>query len=193
MSALGQKQTCALHHVMSASPPKATAKADSRKRSCPLYPLWKLYSRSDDAVCIQSTYRRLCGCLPKVVRIGKVSYINYETEGFSEEYVFNYIMHKRKSFEHERELRAVFWTMDTAAGAEPLKEQIESSGLQIKVNLNELIETVFVSPSAAPWFASLVVAMTKKCGFDFPVKHSGLDAKPLYWTFRSMTRSHPCR
>ena len=38
MSALGQKQTCAMHKPMSALPPIATAKADSRNRSCLLYP-----------------------------------------------------------------------------------------------------------------------------------------------------------
>src|SRR5262249_6783702 len=38
MSALGQKQTFALHQLMSALPPLATAKADTRKWSCPLYP-----------------------------------------------------------------------------------------------------------------------------------------------------------
>src|SRR5580765_3404637 len=37
MSALGPKQTYALHKGMSALPPIATAKADSRKRSCLLY------------------------------------------------------------------------------------------------------------------------------------------------------------
>src|SRR5262245_28820261 len=36
MSALGQKRTCAPHQRMSALP--TTAKADSRKRSCLLYP-----------------------------------------------------------------------------------------------------------------------------------------------------------
>jgi len=38
MSALGQKQTYAVQQVMSALPPIATAKADIRTRSCPLYP-----------------------------------------------------------------------------------------------------------------------------------------------------------
>src|SRR5262249_48607493 len=38
MSALGQKQTYAMQKAMSALPPIATAKADIRKRSCPLYP-----------------------------------------------------------------------------------------------------------------------------------------------------------
>src|SRR5262245_2995910 len=38
MSALGQKQTCAVQKAMSALLPIATAKADTRKRPCPLYP-----------------------------------------------------------------------------------------------------------------------------------------------------------
>jgi len=38
MSALGQKQTYAVHKAMSALPPIATAKADIRKWSCLLYP-----------------------------------------------------------------------------------------------------------------------------------------------------------
>src|SRR4030095_13523186 len=38
MSALGQKQTYAPQKAMSALPPIATAKADSRKSSCLLYP-----------------------------------------------------------------------------------------------------------------------------------------------------------
>src|SRR5215510_10742662 len=37
MSALGHKRTFAMHKLMSALPPIATAKADIRKRSCPLY------------------------------------------------------------------------------------------------------------------------------------------------------------
>jgi hypothetical protein len=38
MSALGQKQTRAVQQSMSALSPIATAKADSGKGSCPLYP-----------------------------------------------------------------------------------------------------------------------------------------------------------
>ena len=39
MSTLGHKPAFRSAIVMSALPPIATAKADSRKRSCPLYPL----------------------------------------------------------------------------------------------------------------------------------------------------------
>jgi len=46
------------------------------------------------------------------VLIGEVNYINYETQGFAISNAMNFIMHKRLSFAHERELRAIFWEMD---------------------------------------------------------------------------------
>jgi len=47
MSALGQKRTYAVHQLMSALPPIATAKADFRKSSCLLYPRKRTCSALD--------------------------------------------------------------------------------------------------------------------------------------------------
>src|SRR5258708_4109608 len=126
--------------------------------------MWKLYSSSNEAVCIQSTYRRLRQSLPQCVSIGEVNYINYETEGFPIANWFNFIMHKRLSFAHERELRAIFWESDGRPDAQPYKAQIEPSGLAMEVDLSALIERVHISPAAASWFANVVDAMTAKCG-----------------------------
>jgi hypothetical protein len=142
--------------------------------------MWKLYSGSNEAVCVRSTYRRLRLCLPKCVFIGEVKYLNYETEGFSVTNAFNFIMHKRVSFAHERELRAIFWEIDGTPEAQPYKARIEEAGLAISVDLPALIEQVYVSPTAAPWFAKIVDAMTIKCGFAFQVSQSSLAASPLY-------------
>jgi hypothetical protein len=136
--------------------------------------MWKLYSSSNEAVCIRSTYRRLRRCLPQCVFVGEVSYIDYETGGFSLGKVFNAIMHKRLSFAHERELRAIFWEQDGIPDAQPYKPQIDDSGLAMEVDLPALIERVYVSPTAAPWFADLVRAMTKKYELAFPVDQSVL-------------------
>src|SRR5262249_60703731 len=46
MSALGHKRTCAAQKGMSALRPIATAKADIRKRSCPLYPRKRTFTLS---------------------------------------------------------------------------------------------------------------------------------------------------
>jgi hypothetical protein len=140
--------------------------------------MWKLYSTSNEAVCVRSTYRRLRQCLAHNVMIGEVSYINYDTQGFAADNGLNFIMHKRLSFSHERELRAIVW--DMAGDAQSYKARIEPSGLAIEADLSALIERVYVSPTAAPWFNNLVGAMTKKCGYEFPVRQSVLAEAPLY-------------
>ena len=142
--------------------------------------MWKLYSSSNEAVCVRSTYRRLRQSLPQCVFVGEVNYINYETEGFAPGNGFNFIMHKRLSFAHERELRAMFWEMHGIPEAQPFKTQIEPTGLAMEVDLSALIDRVYISPAAAPWFAKLVESMTVKSGFDFPISQSALAEGPLY-------------
>jgi hypothetical protein len=70
--------------------------------------------------------------------------------------------------------------MDGTPEAQPYKAQIEPSGLAVEVDLPALIERVYVSPTAAPWFGNLVKAMTTRCGYAFPVSQSALAAEPLY-------------
>jgi hypothetical protein len=142
--------------------------------------MWSLYLRSNEGVCIQSTYRKLRSGLPKFVHIGEVDYIDYEIEAFSIDNAFNFIMHKRKSFEHERELRAVFWEMDGTPDAEPYKTKIEPAGLWIDVDLQSLIETVRISPAAEPWLASVIQEATAKYDLNVPVLQSALAGSPLY-------------
>lgn len=69
--------------------------------------MWKLYSRTEEAICIQSTYKRLRDCIPDI-HIGTVQYIDYEYDKIPEWNIFYPFMYKRKSFEHEQELRAVY-------------------------------------------------------------------------------------
>ncbi|QBR72188.1 hypothetical protein CU048_13940 [Beijerinckiaceae bacterium] len=142
--------------------------------------MWNLYLRSNEGVCIQSTYRRLRSCLPQCVFIGEVNYIDYETEGFSASNGFNFIVHKRKSFEHERELRAVFWEVDGTPDAQPYKMKIEPAGLSIEVDLLSLIETVHISPAAETWLARVIQDVTTKYDLHIPILQSALAESPLY-------------
>ena len=43
--------------------------------------------------------------------VGMVSYIDYESETFSDDNVLNYVIHKRRSFEYEKEVRAMRWLL----------------------------------------------------------------------------------
>ena len=74
--------------------------------------MWSLYLKNKDGVAIQTTFKGLADSYKKTkeyITIGQVNYIDYDQEGFSIGNVFHPIFHKRKSFEHEKELRATIW------------------------------------------------------------------------------------
>ena len=72
--------------------------------------MWKLYTNSSEAVCIQSTYETLERLLRyKVRRVDAVSYVDYDTDWMPEGDILMPLLHKRKSFEHEREVRAIIY------------------------------------------------------------------------------------
>ena len=50
----------------------------------------------------------------------------------------------------------------------------------LPVDLDVLIESVFVSPMAETWFKALVVDVLQKYGLNKEVFHSALDDKALY-------------
>lgn len=52
--------------------------------------------------------------------------------------------------------------------------------MTLSVELEELIDSVFVSPMAEPWFKGVVEDVMKKYGVNKEVLHSGLDSKALY-------------
>lgn len=136
--------------------------------------MWKLYARTEEAICIQSTYERLRHCLPNKVYIGQVKYIDYEREYIPEGNLFWPFMHKRRSFEHERELRAVTVLWPRESGALP------ESGIWVRVDLNHLIEKIYVAPAAPPWFSDLASKVVARYALDKPVIQSSLNAEPFY-------------
>ncbi len=73
--------------------------------------MWKLYLKSDEGIAVQSTYNKLLNSMHDsndfMLLVGAVNYIDYNKEVIPFGNAFYPYIHKRKSFEHERELRAV--------------------------------------------------------------------------------------
>jgi len=154
--------------------------------------MWKLYARSNEAVAIQSTYQVLHSCLPANTYVGEVQYIDYETDYLAEDHEFRAYMHKRMSFEHERELRAMIYIPsddpnDCLRSHIPVNDQearvgepVGDVGRAVAVNLNELVEHVYVAPTSPAWFYDLVVRVMNKYELNKPLTNSALDAKPMF-------------
>lgn len=144
--------------------------------------MWKLYLKSEEGIAIQSQYVKLKNSIirDEPFYLGLVNYIDYERDIIPESNILSPFVHKRKSFEHEREVRALImkwpitenglnWDLETMAG-----------GVGIKVELRALIEKVYVAPGTPTWFADLVHTVIGKYGFQFDIVHSNMDATALF-------------
>ena len=144
--------------------------------------MWKLYASTNEAIAIQSTYARLHACLTAQIYVGKVHYINYETEFIPENNALYPFVHKRKSFDHEQELRAVMneHPPDGSDGPVEIGMPNPERGKLVNIDLKNLVEQIYVAPTAPVWFTELVGKITKKYGFEIAVTSSLLDKKPVF-------------
>lgn len=141
--------------------------------------MWKLYLQSNEGIAIQSTYNRFCQCFQAAnesIYIGKVDYVDYESDWIPEGNAFSPFLFKRKSFEHEREIRAII--DDSTIDQENRELPRFEIGTNIHVDLNILIENVYVSPTSPKWFKDLVSSILSKYELNRDVIQSTLYQSP---------------
>lgn len=139
--------------------------------------MWRLYSRTNEAVAIRTTYAALCKALPDYVDVGLVQYIDFESEWVPETNTLWPFFYKRESFEHEREVRVVL--QDGKHGnAWPFREN-EDLGKLVQVDLEAVVKAVIVAPTSPAWFRDLVSSVTSRYAYQFSVSQSSMDAEPV--------------
>jgi hypothetical protein len=154
------------------------------------YAMWKLYDVTGKGVAIRTTARRL-----KAALIGEhlpplsgaqVQYVDHATTFIPETNLYFPYVHKRLSFSHENEYRLPgLWVPqllkvdedDTAGRREP---DIPPPFLRERVNVQQLIEAVYVSPDSPEWVARVVSEVTHSYVLELEVRHSDLAADPVY-------------
>lgn len=144
--------------------------------------MWKLYVSANEGIAIQSTYAKLRDSLIDEIDVflGVVTYIDYETQSIDGGNFLAPFVHKRLSFKHETEIRAVIPenpinTLPIDFSATPA-----DPGKQIRVDLEKLVEKIYVAPSSPPWFSELTEAAVKRYGYVFEVVPSDLDKRPMF-------------
>ncbi|MEM1300681.1 MAG: hypothetical protein AAGH68_15515 [Pseudomonadota bacterium] len=130
--------------------------------------MWQLYSTSSESVAIQSTFSKLAACLPDDALLATVEYLDFDVDVAPRHNTFQNIVRKRKSFAHEQELRALIWTrvetperVSKGEASGRLLSVLER-GLQVSVDLSDLVETIRVNPRAPAWFLDVVTDLTHR-------------------------------
>jgi len=147
--------------------------------------MWSQYLKTQEGIAIQSSYRRLSESLERYndfdVHIGMVNYIDYELDTIPLGNIIAPVMCKRKSFEHERELRAVIWTIEHGKNDWGAANRFKDvPGLYVTVNIAKLVERVFVAPTAPVWVRELIDSLIKRFGYSIPVVQSSLAESAFY-------------
>lgn len=132
--------------------------------------MWKLYTKNlKKAIAIKTTFYGLCTALKKEsnIQIGRVNYLDYSTRilGLNESFWF-----KRKSFEFEKEVR-VFQPHFSNDGV---------FGRLVNVDIEKLIDNIYISPLADKRFYSQVVKQLEKYEINKGVNFSSLIEKPFF-------------
>jgi hypothetical protein len=145
--------------------------------------LWKLYSENEyETIAIQSTFGKLKSELSSSQYRIHISKIHYDPENAGTPIPGNptgksftgidKITYKRKSFEHEKELRTFIYDADDEIKAIESKYEVEQlkiqrpNNIRIKINPSKLIENVYVGPFSKDWFVKLVENVSCKFGID---------------------------
>lgn len=139
--------------------------------------MWDLYGKTNEAVAIETEYNILSNALPAKVHLGLINYIDYEKDVIPEGNILHPFAYKRKSFEHEKEARAVL--TDFFISEDQIKPN-ELPGININVDFNNIIKKVYVSPTAPSWFKELVSNIAQKYELSAPVTQSKLYSNPPY-------------
>ena len=145
--------------------------------------MWKLYSGNGEGIAIKTTYCSLKESLTgqEQVFIGKVNYVDYDTTVIRQNDTVAPFIHKRRGFEHEREVRAIIrkpHVVDNQIIADG--PDICNVGIYHDVDIDTLVQEVFVPPYAEDWFRELVQTTAENYGLQAPVNKSSLSSLPVW-------------
>ena len=158
--------------------------------------MWEKHHMRSSGVAIKTNMKNLKDSLPckPDVFIGKIKY-EFETPNTSDtldaHVIYSALFYKRRSFEHENEVRAIidnsqlidklFKGKRYVSREELIKldfPEISEKGNKLKIDVATLISKVVTSPYTDQWVADTVKSIVRKYGYKFNVCRSNILDKP---------------
>lgn len=137
--------------------------------------MWRLYAREHDGIAIKTMFSHLRDALvgDESVHVSRIQYRDYRTDSIPFGNGLLPYLHKRISFRHEQEVRAL--TLHASG-----KDKPSPSGLHHEVDLEKLVGEIVVAPFAQRWFVDLVRSLAGRYGLGDRVRMSDLSDTPTF-------------
>lgn len=142
--------------------------------------MWDIYQREGRGVAIRSTWGALTSSISaeRDVFGARVKYVDYQKTFIPERNAFDAFLYKRESFSHEREVRLLMMTgLDGPQSSNPPEPEVPV--LPVAVDLERLVQGVFVAPDSPQWIGDVVEKVTARYGYGFDVRQSDLAKDPI--------------
>lgn len=136
------------------------------------YAMWKIYAKGTYGLAIQTTYERLKQCFGvtgQPVFIGKVDYDDCEISLLNDS--LEPFLHKRKIYAYENEVRCCY-VIPEENNAFNWEAQDTNNGVFIDVDLDMLIERIYISPYSPKWINDIVAGINDKFNIHKEIVHS---------------------
>lgn len=139
------------------------------------FAMWQIFTQNSEGLAIQSTIGRIQDSLHLENQfeqhVGEVNYIDYKKEYIPFDDDFFPFLFKRKSFQYEREVRIISNLSQHNLNI--------NEGVKIDVDINKLIEKIYIHPKSENWYKNLVIQLVKQLGFNFTIEKSDLESDIL--------------
>ena len=144
--------------------------------------MWRLYAKERDGIAIKTTFKALSQSFlcKDPVYVGRVQYVEYEQTFIPENDAFAPFLHKRKSFEHEQEVRALIWLLPRFTEQIDLDKAPHDIGTYYDVDLSILIQEIVIAPYADDWFTDLVKSIVSRYDINIPLTKSRMSDPPIW-------------
>lgn len=132
--------------------------------------MWEQYAQKNEGLAIVSTFKKLNDAFRKNVdykiHFKHVKYIDYSNIKKPSTDPVKPFAYKRKSFEHEKEVRAIIHCVE--------KKNNKEKGVLVPIGINKIIDKIYVAPYAEDWIVDLVNNLIEKYELNVPVIKSRL-------------------
>lgn len=137
--------------------------------------MWDIYSRTNESVAVQSSFLKLKDEVKNQTFLSSVGYIDYENQFIPQGNMIYHCLFKRMSFSFEQEFKVISYDMP-----KHMNEEEPVSYKQVNINLENLIENIYISPDAPGYFEDLISSISDKYGYSFNIEKSSIDDTPFY-------------
>jgi hypothetical protein len=138
--------------------------------------LWKIYSDPSKGIMIQSTINQIKDAFQESehkILISEVRYKDYKKEKIPDGNLVYPVIHKRKAFSFENEIRMIHEVSSVNWVHDWENEEVKE-GVFIPVNLSALITEIRISPFSPDWFRKMVEGLCVTHGLNISVLPSDL-------------------